>query len=78
MQGSLDNISVAKKKCLIYERNLDNEGILIVLNFSKKQINIGNPHLSSSLLFSTCGMKSKIKTIESIFLKPYEGLLLKY
>ncbi|MHA1967370.1 MAG: alpha-amylase family glycosyl hydrolase [Candidatus Hodarchaeales archaeon] len=78
MQGSLDNIIVSNKHCLMYERNLDNNGILIVLNFSKKQINITNPRFSSSLLFSTHRMKIKEKNVEQLLLEPYEGLLLKY
>ena len=78
MQGSLDNINVSNKHCLIYERNLNKEGILIVLNFSKKKMNIANPHPSSNLFFSTYRIKSKKKDVGNLLLEQYEGLLLKY
>jgi glycosidase len=78
LEGKLQNLSIPSKNCLTFERINNQEGILVVLNFNKKQIQIQNPHPSSGVLFSTDELNVSYTTTNYITIQTYEGLLLKF
>jgi glycosidase len=77
IEGTLDNVSIFNKNCLAFERKVDTERILTVLNFHKKPIQIKNPFPSSTIIFSTIDLKNFNETTNTLALRSYEGLLLK-
>ncbi len=78
MEGTIDNIRIFKKSCLTFERSINAERLMIVLNFNKKQTQIENPDPSSTIIFSTIDLEVSAKTTNTLVLKPYEGYLLKH
>ncbi|MFX1285650.1 MAG: alpha-glucosidase [Promethearchaeota archaeon] len=76
-EGSLELFPVHNKNCLGFERCVEKERILVLLNFNKRRFQIKNPHPSSTKVFSTYTLDVSLKTNSLITLHPFEGLLLK-
>ncbi|UCG90702.1 MAG: alpha-glucosidase [Candidatus Heimdallarchaeota archaeon] len=76
-EGSLEFFPVSNRNCLIFERRVKKERILVLINFNKKRIQIQNPHSSSTKIFSTYALDISLNTGSLITLHPFEGLLLK-
>ncbi len=77
-QGSLKFFPVSNRNCLIFERRVETERILVLLNFNKKGIQISNPYPSATKVFSTLNLDISLKTDRLVSLHPFEGLLLSY
>ncbi|MFX1538723.1 MAG: hypothetical protein ACFFDI_31435, partial [Promethearchaeota archaeon] len=77
-EGTLDNLNIPRKNCLMFERKDHQEGVLVILNFNKKQIQITNPYPSSKAIFSTEEFIISRDTTNSLTIHAYEGLLLKF
>lgn len=77
-EGTLHNLMIPRKGCLTFERIDNQEGILVILNFNKKQIQVHNPYPISKLIFSTDKLKIFEDATNSLTIQKYEGLLLKF
>ena len=77
-EGRLYKLMIPSKNCLTFERRVNQEGILVILNFNKKQIQIQIPYPSSKVIFSTNKLKISEDTTNSLTIQDYEGLLLKF
>jgi len=78
LEGKLHSLLRPYKNCLTFERKDHQEGILVILNFNKKQIQIQNPYPCSRVIFSTDQLNISEKTTNSLTIQAYEGLLLKF
>jgi len=76
-EGELKISAQSNSKCLIYERILQNERMLIILNFSKKNCSCKNLYRKSKQLFSTLILDKQIKLQEIINLQPFEAVIIK-
>ena len=76
-EGELRISAQSNSKYLIYERILQGERTLIMLNFSKKNHSIKNLYKKSKQLFSTLTLDKQIKLQEIINLQPFEAVIIK-
>ena len=77
-EGRLHKLVISSKNCLTYERRVNQEGILVILNFNNKQIQIQNPYPSSRVIFSTDQLNISEKTTNCHTIQTYEGLIVKF
>ncbi|MFX0204567.1 MAG: alpha-amylase family glycosyl hydrolase [Candidatus Hodarchaeota archaeon] len=77
-KGTLHNLMIPRKGCLTFERKDNQEGILVILNFNKRQVQVQNPYPFSKVIFSTYMLKISENTTNSLSIQAYEGVLLKF
>ncbi|MFX0016526.1 MAG: alpha-amylase family glycosyl hydrolase [Promethearchaeota archaeon] len=77
-EGILELDPLKNTKVLVYKRKVDQEGILVFLNFHKKAVRIMNPYPTCLVIFSSYDLNLSIKTGKYLVLRPYEGQLMKF
>jgi len=76
--GEFKFLDAANPNVLAYMRFLENESLIILLNFKNKAEKVIIPSLKEySFVFSSCGMEGvKVFNLDSLELKPLEGLII--
>ncbi len=75
-EGDLEVLDLQSDQCLAYSRTMDTDHGVIILNFQKGPLNVINPILESSLIFSTHTLTQTKVITEVVSLEPFEGVIL--